>query len=163
MIPLTDREIANFYRRSFAAVDGLWFLKLEEKYGFESALEIDNEVWKVLPKIQARHLKDKMKIKEGLAALTEALTTKLALDGFAFRTEIESEGQISRIIIEKCPWHETMVSSGRVSLSGKVGATVCPTEYSVWAAEFGDKVVFVLKGQLCSGAKSCLLEFRQRG
>ncbi len=49
---LTDQQAAEYFHRSFTAVDGLWFMKVEEKHGFDAALEIDNEVWKVLPKIQ---------------------------------------------------------------------------------------------------------------
>ncbi|MFH0846518.1 MAG: DUF6125 family protein [Chloroflexota bacterium] len=160
-MPLSDKEIADFYRRSFTVADGLWFLKVEEEYGFEPALEIDNEVWKVLPKIQARFLKEKMGLSEGLTALAEALTTRLKLDGFVFRNE--SGGKTSRIVITKCPWHETMVKSNRKGLSGRVGATICPTEYKVWAAEFGQDIVFSLKGKLCGGDESCILEFRQEG
>ena len=57
MINLTDVQIAEYYHRSFSVVDGLWFMKIEERYGFEAALDIDSEVWKVVPKIQARKLK----------------------------------------------------------------------------------------------------------
>ena len=57
MKQLTDQQIAEYFHRSFTAADGLWFVKVEEKYGFDAALEIDNEVWKVLPKIQARKMK----------------------------------------------------------------------------------------------------------
>ncbi|GAF84732.1 unnamed protein product, partial [marine sediment metagenome] len=57
MIELSNRQIAEFWHRSYASVDGLWFMRVEERYGFDAALDIDNEVWKVLPKIQARMLK----------------------------------------------------------------------------------------------------------
>jgi hypothetical protein len=29
-------------------------MKVKEKYGFDSTLDVDNEVWKVMTKIQAR-------------------------------------------------------------------------------------------------------------
>jgi hypothetical protein len=32
----------------------LWFMKIEEKCGFDTALKIDDQVWKVLPRIQTR-------------------------------------------------------------------------------------------------------------
>jgi hypothetical protein len=57
MIQLTPEQIAEYYHRSYTVVDGLWFMKIEEKYGFDAALDIDKEVWKVFPKMQARLLK----------------------------------------------------------------------------------------------------------
>jgi len=49
---LTDKEIAEYLHRCYTAVDGLMFVKVEEKYGFDVAPNIDEEVWKVMPKIQ---------------------------------------------------------------------------------------------------------------
>jgi len=54
MLKLTDKQIVEYFKRSYTAVDGLWFMKVEEIYGFDTALDIDEEVWKVMPKIQAR-------------------------------------------------------------------------------------------------------------
>ena len=58
---LTDKEIAEYLHRCYTAVDGLMFVKVEEKYGFDVAPNIDEEVWKVMPKIQSRFLKNKLK------------------------------------------------------------------------------------------------------
>ncbi len=159
MVKLSDRQIADYFHRSYTAVDGLWFMKLEEEYGFDKALEIDRRVWEVLPKIQARKLKSILDVGEGLEALEECLTTKLDLEGFSFETEGFEEG--FRIIIHECPWHELMVRSGREELSGKVGSVICDTEYPVWASEFGD-IRFELKEQICEGSSCCTLDFCSR-
>ncbi len=58
MFELNDKQIAEFFRRSYTAVDGLWFVKAEETCGFDAALDLDDEVWKIFPKVQARMLKD---------------------------------------------------------------------------------------------------------
>src|SRR4030042_1311798 len=87
MIELTQKQIAEYFHRSYCAVDGLWFMKIEGKYGFDVALDIDNEVWKVFPKIQARLLKSMGKLGDGINALFEAITTKLNLGGFSFKSE----------------------------------------------------------------------------
>jgi MinD superfamily P-loop ATPase len=52
-----------------------------------------------------------------------------------------------------------MVKSGREHLSGTVGRRICATEYSVWAAEFGD-IRFELQQQICDGCGQCVLRFR---
>ncbi len=158
MIKLTDYEISKYFYRSYTAVDGLWFLKVEEKYGFGAALNIDNEVWKVMPKIQARFLKSKIKEKLGLDALFETFTTKLKLDGFKFKAEKENNN-IIKIIISDCPWHNTMIKSNRAEFSEKVGSRICNTEYKVWSSEFGKNISFELKDQICRGSKSCRLIF----
>jgi hypothetical protein len=159
MIELSDKQVAEYYHRSYTAVDGLWYMKVEEKYGGDAALEIDNMVWEVLPKIQARLLKSTVKIESGMESLLECLTTKLSLEGFNFTTEQIETGSGFRVIINSCPWHDLMLKSGREHLSGKVGSRICNTEYSVWASEFDNGIRFELQSQLCKGSGSCRLQF----
>ena len=45
------------------AVDGLYYLGIEEKWGTEAATEVDRKVWEVLGKIEARKLKEFFDIK----------------------------------------------------------------------------------------------------
>ena len=71
------QQIINYFLRSYRAIDGLWFMKVEEQYGFDRALEIDNEVWKVMPKIQARMIKSMLNLNNGPDALFNSLKTKL--------------------------------------------------------------------------------------
>ena len=44
--------------RSTWAVDGLYYLGIEEKFGTDAATEIDRKVWEVIGKIEARRLKE---------------------------------------------------------------------------------------------------------
>ena len=159
MMQLNERQIVEYYHRSYTAVDGLWFMKLEEKYGFDEALSIDREVWKVVPKIQARLLKSMYNLEKGMEALFSCFTTKLTLDGFSFENQKIKDRDGFRVVIERCPWHDVMIKSGRESLSGKVGSVICSTEYSVWAAEFGDNIRCELEEQICTGAKVCIVQF----
>ena len=160
MIELTEKQISEYYKRSYTAVDGLWFMKAEERYGFETALDIDDDVWKVMPKIQARKLKSMGNVTDGLAGLRECFTTKLTLDGFSFELEQSDDGRSLEITLSECPWHNVMIKSGREHLSGKVGTRICNTEYQVWAAEFGDDIKFELGEQICEGFKCCTLLFK---
>ena len=84
MLELSDKQVADFFRRSCIVVDGLCFMKAEEKQGFAAALDLDDEVWKVFPKIQARLLKSISGVTSGMDTLSECHTTKLALEGFEF-------------------------------------------------------------------------------
>jgi hypothetical protein len=160
MIELTEKQISDYFKRSYTAVDGLWFMKAEERYGFDTALDIDDDVWKVMPKIQARKLKSMGNLTDGLDGLRECLTTKLSLDGFVFATEQSDDGRSLKITLSECPWHNIMIKSEREHLSGKVGTRICTTEYQVWAAEFGDDIKFELGDQICEGFKCCMLIFK---
>jgi hypothetical protein len=161
MLALTDRQIAEYFRRSFTTADGLWFMKVEEAFGFDKALDLDDAVWMILPKIQARMLKGMGKLGDGLNALRACVTTRLTLDGFTFELDQDPAGDGFRVNITGCPWHDLMVKSGREHLSGKVGSRICTTEYQVLAAEFGPAISFELGDQICEGAESCRLAFKE--
>jgi hypothetical protein len=155
---LSKKDAAEYLHRCYTSVDGLWFVKVEERFGFNTALDIDEEVWKIVPKIQARFLKKKFKKERGLDALLECFSEKLKLDGFKFKTE-KTVNKL-KIIISSCPWHNIMIKSNRTSLSEKVGSRICNAEYSVWAHEFGDDIKFSLEGKICRGSSSCTLIFK---
>lgn len=155
---LSESQIADYFRRSYTAADGLWFLKVEEKYGFQTALQMDEEVWKVLPKIQARMIKDMVGLESGIDDLFRSVAVRLRLEGFSFKGERE-DGSFS-IFVSRCPWHDLMKSSGREHLSGQVGEIICQVENSAWAKEFGD-IVFQRTSQICRGDEMCLLRFTE--
>jgi hypothetical protein len=160
MVKLDCQQVVEYFHRCYKAVDGLWFMKVEEKYGFDCALDVDNEVWKVMPKIQARMLKQMLKLKHGSAALLKGLEIKLELDGFNFKAEKTENG--FKITITDCPWHNLMIKSGREKLSATVGATICNTEYQVWVSEFAETMNFKLQSQLCKDSECCVLEFEEK-
>ena len=155
MSHLTNQQLIEFFHRSYKASDGLWFIKIEEKYGFDAALAIDKEVWKVMPKIQARMIKAMLEN----VSLLESLKTKLSLEGFKFTVEQKENG--FQIQINNCPWHNLMVKSGREKYSEKVGTTICNVEYSVWASEFDENMRFTLQTQKCKDSEHCLLNFKR--
>jgi hypothetical protein len=156
---LNDRQVADFFRRSYTAIDGLWFMKVQERHGFDDALDIDDDVWKVFPKVQARMLRDMGGAASNIEGLRESFTTKLAVEAFQFDVKALPNG--FQVNITRCPWHEAMVKSGREALSGKVGSRICGTEYAVWAAEFGPGIRFERRSEICTGGERCVLEFTQ--
>jgi len=157
-IELSESQIADYFRRSYTAADGLWFLKVEEKYGFQTALQIDEEVWKVLPKIQAGMIKDIVGLESGIDDLFRGMAIRVSLEGFSFKGEREDGG--FAILVSGCPWHDLMIKSGREHLSGQVGDLICRVENSVWAKEFGD-IGFQRTSQICRGDAMCLLLFTE--
>jgi hypothetical protein len=159
---LNDKEIAQYFRRCYTAVDGLWFMKLEERSGFDEALAVDGEVWKVFPKIQARTLKALTGEDGGIDALIHCFTTKLNLEGY--RYAIAREDNLSFTVkIEGCPWLDMLIRAGRERIAGTIGSHICRTEYAVWAEEFDRSLEFTMNRLLCDGSECCLLEFRKKG
>jgi len=173
MTRLTDEQKTEYFRRSYTAVDGLWFMKVEEKLGFEEALRLDEAVWMILPKIQARTLKGILHLPEGLAGLEQALSARLAMEGFEFCMEPREDGLA--VIVKRCPWHDMMIKSGRGALSERVSDIICRVENSVWASEFsgekgipdegevregeGQEIGFLREERICRGEERCVLRF----
>ena len=163
---LTDAQKAEYFRRSYTSVDGLWFMKVEEIFSFEEALEIDRRVWSIFPKIQARTLRSMLGTEKGIEGLAQCLAAKHSIEGFGFEVEIGGDGSGSslRMIVSRCPWRELMVKSGREGLSERVGSAICNAEYSTWATEFGGddrKISFRLKSQICKGDRVCTFCFEE--
>ncbi len=159
MILLSYPQMKEYFHRSFTAADGLWFMKVEERYGFDTALDIDNEVWEIMPRIQGRMLKEMGRLGNSIADLRECLETKLDLERFRFRIE-EQDDNSFKIIISECPWHNIMKKAGREDLSGKVGKRICTTEFEVLAAEFDSSIRSSFESRICTGCLTCILEFK---
>jgi len=160
---LTDEQKMEYFRRSYTAADGLWFMMAEEKYGFEAALLLDEAVWKVLPKIQARTIKSMMKLGCGLEGLQEAIAARLGLEGFEYEMKGQENG--FQVIVKRCPWHDMMTRSDRLELSERVSDLICRVENSVWSMEFSEKdadfgeISFQRSDRICKGSSRCTLLF----
>jgi len=159
---MNKKQLERYLRRSYSAVDGLWFVKVEEKYGFEAALDIDREVWKVMAKIQSRALKPILAGPAGeIPDFRKAFSAKLKLDGFVFGTRALKRGGFT-VTVRTCPWHDTLVKAGRQAYAEKIGAAICGSEYAVWAREFGDSHVLELKSRICKGDRICSIIFLKK-
>ena len=160
MSDINDSIRAKFFKRSYEIIDGLWFMKTEEDSDFERALEMDRKVWGIVPKIQARTLRELLGIKgNGLGALAAALRAKAELDEADVELELNG-GESLRLTVRGCPWFRLMRKSKREHLAGRVGEVICGTEYPVWRREFGVNGPFSLKSWICAGDACCLMEFR---
>ena len=155
----SDRQRADYFQRSYVAVDGLWFVKTEKSRSFEEALALDESVWRVMPKIQQRKIRELFGISvRGLAGLRETLARRFQLEGYVY--ECVADGP-SRLVfrVRECPWLAVIRKSGRDDIAGIVGERICTAEYTVWASECGDDISFRLGSQLCKGCDSCELAF----
>ncbi|UCF13164.1 MAG: hypothetical protein JSW06_02625 [Thermoplasmatales archaeon] len=112
---IPKEKIADFiflHLRNLWAVDGLYYLGIEETFGIEAATEIDRKVWESMGKIEARRLKNFFNITHNnISSVIEALR----LSGWALDLEdkeivVEKDKAIIRNI--KCRVQNTRKKRG---------------------------------------------------
>jgi len=98
--------------RNLWAVDGLYFLGIEERYGTDVATEIDANVWAVMGKIEARKLKEFLGITStDIPSLMNALqNTTWALDLEDKEIVIQKDHAVVRNV--RCRVQNTRKSKG---------------------------------------------------
>ena len=72
-------RLLDVYAKNWLAHDGCWFLALEERFGIETAIEMDIRSWERFAAAEARRIMEAFGIPEngGLAALEQALGYRL--------------------------------------------------------------------------------------
>lgn len=105
-------ELLLMQMRNLWAVDGLYYLGIEEKYGTEGATEIDRKVWEVMGKIEARRLKEILGIKESdiPTVMNTLILTSWSLDLEDKEIEVNQEKGIFRNI--NCRVQRTRTKKG---------------------------------------------------
>jgi hypothetical protein len=116
MLVSTDKDtlinLLFLQMRNLWAVDGLYFLGIEERFGTEGATDIDRNVWEIMGKIEARRLKELLNIIEkDIPALIKALRySSWSLDLEDKDVEVDEERAIFRNV--KCRVQNTRLSKG---------------------------------------------------
>jgi len=78
-------DLLRMYSKDAMTVDGLWFINVEEKYGLDTALEIDQLVWDKYGVIEARRIKRLMNITEkGIPAIVKAFNFQIWVPGMEY-------------------------------------------------------------------------------
>ncbi|MEJ5286980.1 MAG: DUF6125 family protein [Bacteroidota bacterium] len=72
-------ELVKIYAKNWLAHDGCWFLAIEKKLGIEKAIEFDRDAWEQFTQIEARRIKEFLKLENnsGLEGLRKALKFRL--------------------------------------------------------------------------------------
>jgi hypothetical protein len=150
----------EYLRRSFAAVDGLWFVKAEEILGREGAMDLDEKVWRVMGKIQARQaLKSLCREERTLENFQAALRLKYAAEGYQAEITPEEQNNL-KVCINQCPWLKILEKAGRTELGAEIAEKICRADYEGWAGEFGKSLEFEPESGLCGRGDCCEIVFR---
>ncbi len=107
---LSQEELVGLieaYAKLYTALDGLWFLSVEEEYGHDVATKLDIKVWESLAPREAKRLSDVSKAAEGgIEAVIEAL--KLRPTFLTKEYEVIKEGNRAIVRVTKCRSLEAM-------------------------------------------------------
>jgi hypothetical protein len=119
---IPKEQLADFiflHLRNMWAVDGLYYLGIEEEYGTEAATEIDRKVWELMGKIEARRLKELLGIKgNDIPSMFKALQySGWALDLEDKEISIENGKGIIRNV--KCRVQNTRKKKGLIEFGCK--------------------------------------------
>ena len=85
-------ELIGIYSKNWLALDGVWFQSIEEKLGMEEAMIHDERAWERFTVIEAKRIKEFLKLPEqaGLEGLAKAL--QLRFYGNINKDSIEIDG-----------------------------------------------------------------------
>jgi hypothetical protein len=160
---IKQEVLTEYLRRSYFAVDGLWFMILEGEFSFDKALEMDAKVWRILPKIQARRVKELLGIPGlGLDDFMKAIAVKFAAEEYDYEVKQLGDGHI-QVAIRDCPWINILKKAKREHLAPQISEAICLLELQVWLKEFGDDMIFNMECRKCCGDSICIMDFTSQG
>jgi len=114
-------KLIDMLYRNYSAVDGRWFQAVEDEFGLDTAVRLDEKVWEKHSMVEARRIKETFNITEqGLPAVFKALNFGM----FRFLTyaplECEETGsQKVTVSFTRCPLQELRIEKGRGEFSCK--------------------------------------------
>ncbi len=118
MMRLTKDQVDELRMGALTAMDGLWFMGVEERLGFDTALEIDIQVWKnygiVLTKRIARMTGIDLKkgSRPDMHQVKFLLDALCVLDGTRASIVLEPDGTLL-YRVDACPWWDNFQKAGR--------------------------------------------------
>lgn len=147
--------ITQYFKRSYFALDGLWFVVVEKNSSLKKALKIDEQVWRVLPKIQARKVRKLLNLKENTVQnFVKALEVKLKAENYQYKKKITEENL--HLLIKKCPWHQIIRKSGREHV---LPNNICRIDFQTWGDEFHLGLKVKIGTHICGGDANCEIHF----
>jgi hypothetical protein len=129
----------EMFAKNWLAHDGCWFLAAEERFGMETAIELDARSWKRFAAAEARRIMTTFNIPAGggLAALEQALALRLYAVINAQRTEWSEDRQCLRFFMDVCRVQEARHGKGLPDFPCKSVGTV---EFETFASTIDPRI-----------------------
>jgi|Deesub1362B_J571_1020462.scaffolds.fasta_scaffold00016_83 hypothetical protein len=106
-------EYINFLLRQYRLVDAFWFLGVEDRFGLNVAVELNEEVWEEMARRSAREIKRRFKLEErGLKGFIKALKYFPWATIVGYEVERTEDGRVV-IKVPHCPPQEARLKSGK--------------------------------------------------
>lgn len=128
--------------KNFLTIDGYWFLGVEERFGIESAIDIDRRAWEQYAVSEAKRIKELLGITEGtLADLERALQLICFSPSSGIRTAL-LDGRLI-MTVTKCRPQRARTRDGRGEFACKtVGFAHLSTFSKMINPKFETKCIF---------------------
>ncbi len=106
------REYLDFLLRQYRLADAYWFLAVEDTFGTDAAVKLNEDIWGRMGGLAAREIKERFPLEEeGVARVLEALSyfpwTLIV------NYEMEETADGARIRVPYCPPQAARVREGR--------------------------------------------------
>ncbi|RLI74147.1 hypothetical protein DRO97_06300 [Archaeoglobales archaeon] len=128
-------EYISFLLRQYRLVDALWFLAVEDKFGLDIAVELNEKIWEDIGRRAAREMKRRFKIEEGLKGFVKAI--RYFPWSIIVGYEIEEKDDKVTIKVPHCPPQEARLKMGRKEYPCK---EMHMKEFKSFAAEIDGKI-----------------------
>ena len=124
--------------KNWLAIDGLWFLEIEKRYGLDIAIECDAAVWKEFSRIEAERIMTRLNLPHdgGLDVLETALHHRLfsLINTYDIR---KPEPGVLELFMNSC---RTQVARDRKGLPLFPCKTIGLIDYEIFACTIDPKI-----------------------
>lgn len=152
---ISPEKAAEFFRGAYTAIDGVWFMSVEEKYGLDRAAELDARVWSVFAKILAKRIMRDFNIKgDGLDTLVRTIALRWRMEGWRFEVPVCMNDE-AVMVVRTCPWLEALRKAGREHVVPMMCGEICDVVYRNWAETVNPKITLERTSRMGYGAPFC--------
>ncbi len=107
-------KILKVYSLNWITLDGLWFSGVEEKFGMDAAVELDERMWSKQSAVEAHRMREALNITtKGPAGVAEAYGLLTACTGETFAAEYSGTPQKMRVRVPHCTAQEARQKRGK--------------------------------------------------
>lgn len=107
-------DLVKMYSRNWMTLDGLWFSGVEERYGLDAAMDIDTRMWQIGSMIEAKRIKELLKMGRGLENILRAINFMSWAASFGYEYDLSTDKAVWTC--RHCPPQEQRIKAGNFSI-----------------------------------------------
>lgn len=130
------REYLDFLLRQYRLTDAYWFLGVEDTFGTEAAVKLNEDIWTRMGRLAAKEIKERFQLEEqGVSRVLEALSYFPWTVIVGYETEETNDEGVIRV--PYCPPQAARLREGRGEFPCK---SMHLGEFTSFAKEIDEKV-----------------------